>query len=379
MDRWACYHDGIILTMVTSQVEASGSRSATLSLNDSVVVEADKNAKDSQCHSVEYEVIDVGDGNEIMYQHDIAQADKTMDQIDEVIEQNDQVNEIDQDHVIKVNDQDQVIYKGDQDEVVKTINQDDLNDQDNNNLNDQDDDNQMDWTASNHHCQRQCITTEGLICGWSWLPPRNTKLLSVSSARTRPIQKHSRIRQAQLKAVKAIRRLAELTRKKYVKRNNFQKKTLAQEKQAQRELAKEKLAQAKEKRALAKEKRAQEKLSREKIVKIQEKLKITHQNLAQQRLTQRLVQLQKKLAQEREGIIQAQEIRGQKQLSEVKSVEEAAAQEGITIAQEEVTREIPIQPHSPDDVFYPLAMPAQPTSVLFTTQQQSTMNSVRLV
>ena len=89
--------------------------------------------------------------------------------------------------------------------------------------------------------------------------------------------------------------------------------------------------------------------------------------------------MQKKLAQEREEIIQAQEIRGRKKQSEIKSVEEAAAQEGIAIAQEEVTSEIPFQPHSPDDVFYPLAIPAQSTSVLFTSQQQFTVNSVRLV
>ena len=214
--------------MVTSQVEASGSRNTTLSLSDGVVVEAEENIIDSQCHDVESEVIDVCDGNEIVYQHGIAQADN---QIDKITEQNNQVN--------KVNDKYDQYHadQGNRDEVVKIVNQDDLNDQD--------DDNQMDWTASNHHYQRQYVTTEGLLCSWSWLPPGNKKLFSVSSARTRPIQKHSRIRQAQLKAVKAIRRQTELTQTK---------KKLAQEKQAQRELVKEKRVLAKEKRKQAKEK-----------------------------------------------------------------------------------------------------------------------------
>ena len=49
-----------------------------------------------------------------------------------------------------------------------------------------------------HHCRRRSIATEVLSGGWGWLAPgwgwllsKDKNLLSVSSARTRPIQKHA--------------------------------------------------------------------------------------------------------------------------------------------------------------------------------------------
>jgi len=344
----------------------------------------------------------VGDGNYHINQHESTDQDEEI----EVVDQCDRYHA------------DEVIYKSDQDEVVKSFSQDKVNDQD---------DNQMIWTAS---CQRQNSIPKYL---WSLLSPSDMK--SLSSARTRPIQKRVTrygIRQAQLKAVRAIRRHAwRLTLKKINSQEKVTQKKLGKKKQVQRQLAKEKgqlviqqllakqqlakekqfrqqLAQekrqlviqqlladqqlAKEKQGqrqliiqrqlakqqLAREKQIQERSFQAKIVQ-EEKLKKAQQNLAQKRLTQRLVHLQQKLAQERAKMIQAQKIRDQKKLTKLKLVEEASAQEGIILAQQEVTREARNQPLSPDDVLYPVSMPAQPASALCTTQQQPTGYSIRLV